>query len=202
MKLIIIAGMPATGKSTLARALSENFSFPVLEKDDIKEEMFDTVGYRDLTEKRALDVAANAILLRCTEAILSKGQPLIVVNNFDSNMSGRVQEMIDRTGCQCVTVFLNGDPEVLYQRYVARDAKRVRHLGHTFIDRYPPLEGDELGRSMTREYFADVFEKHGMAEFKLKGCRIDLDATYPEKIDVAKLISDIHKQFEGEESNA
>ena len=68
MKLIIIAGMPATGKSTLARALSENFSFPVLEKDDIKEEMFDTVGYRDLTEKRALDVAANAILLRCTEA--------------------------------------------------------------------------------------------------------------------------------------
>ena len=74
MNLIIIAGMPATGKSTLARSLSEAFSFPILEKDDIKEEMFDTVGYRDLAEKRALDVAANAILLRCSEAVLSKGQ--------------------------------------------------------------------------------------------------------------------------------
>ncbi|MBQ4050305.1 MAG: ATP-binding protein [Oscillospiraceae bacterium] len=195
MRLIIIAGMPATGKSTLARRLSEAFGFPILEKDDIKEEMFDTIGYRDLTEKRALDVAANAILLRCAGAVLSKGQPLIVVNNFDSAMSGRVQDMIDRSGCRCVTVFLNGDPDVLYKRYVARDAKKVRHPGHTFIDRYPPLEGDDLDRSMTREYFADRFEKHGMADFRLDGRRIDLDATYPEKIDTDGLIKDIRDYF-------
>ncbi len=191
MDLIIIAGMPATGKSTLAKKLSDALGLAILEKDEIKDEMFDTIGFKDRKEKRALDVAANAILLRCTENLISKGNSLIIVNNFDSDMSGRVQDMIDKAGCNCITVFLNGDPEVLYKRYVARDARHSRHMGHTFIDRYPPLEGDDVNRSMTREYFRDRFENHGMADFKLKGKRIDLDATHPEQIDVEKLISDI-----------
>ena len=191
MDLIIIAGMPATGKSTLAKKLSDALGLAILEKDEIKDEMFDTIGFKDRKEKRALDVAANAILLRCTENLLDKGNSLIIVNNFDSDMSGRVQDMIDKAGCNCITVFLNGDPEVLYKRYVARDARHSRHMGHTFIDRYPPLEGDDVNRSMTREYFRDRFENHGMADFKLKGKRIDLDATHPEQIDVEKLISDI-----------
>lgn len=191
MDLIIIAGMPATGKSTLAKKLSDALGLAILEKDEIKDEMFDTIGFKDRKEKRALDVAANAILLRCTENLLDKGNSLIIVNNFDSDMSGRVQDMIDKAGCNCITVFLNGDPEVLYKRYVARDARHSRHMGHTFIDRYPPLEGDDVNRSMTREYFRDRFENHGMADFKLKSKRIDLDATHPEQIDVEKLISDI-----------
>lgn len=196
MDLIIIAGMPATGKSTLAKKLSDAFGLSILEKDEFKDEMFDTIGFKDRKEKRALDVAANAILLRCTENLLSKGNSLIIVNNFDSDMSDRVQNIIDNTGCNCVTVFLNGDPEVLYKRYVERDARHSRHMGHTFIDRYPPLEGDDVNRSMTREYFRDRFEKHGMADFKLKGKRIDLDATHPELIDVEKLISDIKEALE------
>lgn len=191
MNLIIIAGLPATGKSTLAGKLSAAFGYPVLEKDDLKEELFDTLGYADLVAKRKLDLAANAVLLRAVEALLSRDTSLIVVNNFDSNMSERVQQMIDRCGARTVTVFLNGDPDVLYERYVARDKRAVRHQGHTFIDRYPPLPGDDTTRSMTREYFADRFEKNGMADFRLSGARIDVDATDPEKTDVEKLIADI-----------
>ena len=83
------------------------------------------------------------------------------------------------------------DPEVLYARYVERDRKRSRHMGHTFIDRYPPLPEDDIYRSMTREYFSDRFENSGMAEFKLDGVRIDVDATYPNDIDVDELTNQI-----------
>ena len=188
MNLIIIAGMPATGKSTIAKKIAKELSLPILEKDDIKEELFDTVGYKDLTEKRMLDKAATAVLLRCTEEVLKSGQSLIIVNNFESNMRDKVQAMIDRCNCSSVMVFLGGDPEVLYARYVERDKKRMRHQGHTFIDRYPPLPEDDVDRSMTREYFRDRFENSGMADFKLDGARIDVDATYPERTDVAALV--------------
>lgn len=198
MQLIIIAGMPAAGKSTVARKVSQAFGYPILEKDDIKEELFDTVGYRDLTEKRMLDTAATAVLMRCAEAVLKTGTSLILVNNFESTRSGEVQAMIDRCGCRSLTVFLGGDADVLHARYVERDKKGVRHLGHTFIDRYPPLPGDELGKPMTREYFADRFEKQGMADFKISGPRIEVDATYPENVDIDGLIAKIRSAFEEE----
>ncbi len=196
MELIIIAGMPASGKSTIARKISQAFGYPILEKDDIKEELFDTVGYKDLTEKRMLDTAATAVLMRCAESILKVGTSLILVNNFESARSGEVQAMIDRCGCRSLTLFLGGDADVLHARYVARDKMGIRHLGHTFIDRYPPHPEDELGKPMTREYFADRFEKQGMADFRISGPRIEVDATYPEKVDLDQLIADIRAALE------
>ena len=55
MNVIILAGMPATGKSTLAAKLQQKFCYPILEKDFIKEGLFDTLGFSCYAEKRALD---------------------------------------------------------------------------------------------------------------------------------------------------
>ena len=191
MDLIIIAGMPSAGKTTLARKLSEQFGYPILEKDEMKEMLFDHLGYADRIEKRKLDYASNAILLQTTEKLLQKGVSLIIVNNFRSDAAKTVQAMISRCGCKCVNVFLGGDADVFYQRYVERDKQKLRHQGHTFIDRYPPQPGDDVNRSMTRQDFADIFEKQGMAEFKMECTRIDVDATYPEKVDMNALLAQI-----------
>ena len=193
MKLIIIAGMPSAGKSTIAKKIGAFFGYPILEKDDIKEELFDTLGYGDRAEKRKLDVAATAVLMRCAESVLSSGESLIIVNNFRVDMKEKVQRMVDRCGCHCVTVFLTGDADVFYTRYVERDQKRSRHLGHTFIDRHPPLPEDDLNVRMSRKDFADIFEKQGMADFKIKGPRIEVDATHPEAVDADALIHRIRE---------
>ena len=37
MYIIVLAGMPASGKTTVAKALSKAFALPVLEKDALKE---------------------------------------------------------------------------------------------------------------------------------------------------------------------
>lgn len=189
--LILVAGMPATGKSTLARKLGSALGLPILEKDEIKEALFDTIGYADLAAKRQLDVAAAAVLLRMARAVLESGSSVILVNNFDAEMAPDVQKLIDECRCRAVTVFLGGDADVLYARYVERDKKHLRHQGHTFIDRYPPQEGDVTNLSMTREYFTDRFERYGMADFCIEGARFDIDATHPEKIDVPALLSEL-----------
>lgn len=191
MHIIVVAGMPASGKSTVSAALSKTFALPVLEKDALKEEIFDTMGFSCYAEKRKADHAANAVLLRCARALLTSGQSMILDNNFDTISAKALDEMVGEFGCTCVTVFLGGDNDVFYQRYVERDRKKLRHLGHVLQDRYPPQPGDVLEHDMTREEFREKFEKRGIGEFRCRGERIDIDATDPAKIDLNALIERI-----------
>lgn len=196
MNIIIIAGMPASGKSTVAAKISKAFGYPILEKDAIKEELFDTIGFTNYSEKRRHDVAATAVLLRCTDALLQGGSSFICVNNFRPEVQTRLQEIIHKHHCRCVTVFFGGDADMFYQRYVERDQKHLRHLGHVLQDYYPPREGDSLDYTMTRQEFAEKFEQLGMADFRIDGPRIEVDATYPERIDVDALIQNIKTALE------
>ena len=47
MNLLIIAGMPASGKTTVSQKFSTALGYPILEKDALKEELFDTVGFEN-----------------------------------------------------------------------------------------------------------------------------------------------------------
>ncbi len=177
MELIIVAGMPATGKSTLAAGLAEAFACPILEKDNIKEVLFDTVGFENYPQKRKLDIAANGVLLHILELMLKADSSVIVVNNFDTESTRQLCGLMEKYQPRSVTVFLNGDAEVLYRRYVERDNQHLRHLGHILQEHYPPHEGDALDYTMTREEFDEKFFKRGMDKFCCPGGQVDLDMT-------------------------
>ena len=197
MELIILAGMPASGKTTFSKKLSKALGYPVLEKDEIKEELFDVIGFENYTQKRLMDTAATAVLLRCADSLLSGGQSLIMVNNFREDAKASVEGLLEKHQCKAVFVFFGGDGDVFYQRYVERDNLHLRHLGHVLQEHYPPHPGDALEYTMTREEFAEKFEKLGMNEFHINGVeRIDVDATYPETIDVEKLIEQIRETLQ------
>lgn len=191
MDIIVLAGMPASGKSTIASKLSAAFSLPVLAKDELKEALFDTVGFRCYAEKRMLDHAANAVLLRAVRAMLSAGQSVILDNNFDQLSACSLDDLTEEFGARCVTVFLGGDTETFYHRYVERDRAHLRHPGHVVQEHYPLLPGETADHDMTREEFREKFEKRGMAEIRLRGERIDVDATNPATINVEALIGQI-----------
>ena len=199
MNMIVLTGMPASGKSTVAAKLADALSLPVLAKDEFKEALFDTIGFSCYAEKRKLDHAANAVLLKAAEAMLRNGRSLIIDNNFDGAAAEALNALTERMGARCVTVFFGGDTEAFYRRYVERDRLHLRHLGHVVQEHYPLHEGDSPDHEMTREEFREKFEKRGMADVRLNGIRIEIDATEPAAIDTDRLIQEIRTVLQSHE---
>ena len=199
MNMIVLTGMPASGKSTVAAKLADALSLPVLAKDEFKEALFDTIGFSCYAEKRKLDHAANAVLLKAAEAMLRSGQSVILDNNFDGAAAEALNALTECMGVRCVTVFFGGDTEAFYRRYVERDRLHLRHLGHVVQEHYPLHEGDSPDHEMTREEFREKFEKRGMADVRLNGIRIEIDATEPAAIDTDRLIQEIRTVLQSHE---
>src|SRR3989344_3212405 len=80
--LVIIGGPPASGKSTIAEKLSEDFSIPLIRKDAIKELMFDNLGWSDREWSRKLGETSYRLMDQITELELKSGQQLILESDF------------------------------------------------------------------------------------------------------------------------
>ncbi len=187
-KLLIIAGLPASGKSTVARRLAGAFGMPVLEKDDLKEALFDTVGFRNYPEKRQLDVAANAVLLRAAGAVLDAGESLCLVNNFRRDMEDGVREFLAAHPCRAGLLLLTGNADVFWRRYAERDRVGARHMAHALPDHYPLRAGETMpNTAISRERFREIFEDLGMAEPRLGCPTVRVDMTDPSAVDFRAL---------------
>ena len=62
MYCILVTGIPAAGKSTMAVFLSKYFGLPVISKDKIKELMYDDIGFHSREEKVKLGIASMNIM--------------------------------------------------------------------------------------------------------------------------------------------
>jgi predicted kinase len=80
-RLVIITGLPGTGKTTLARDTARRLALPVICKDTIKEPLMDMLG-ADASRSRELSNTAFAVMFSLTRELLALGDSLILEGNF------------------------------------------------------------------------------------------------------------------------
>jgi predicted kinase len=129
--LVIITGLPCTGKTTLGKRIADEFGVPFLHKDGIKEVLFDVLGWQDRAWSRRLGVAGYALLYYFVEVQLAAGISCVVESNFHpEHATQQLLALRRRYDFQPVQVQCVTDGQVLYERFVRRAASGERHPGH------------------------------------------------------------------------
>ena len=81
--LIIVNGPPGSGKTTLGTRIAETFDLPFINKDGIKELLFDTLGWSDREWSKRLGAATYTILYHIIEAELRVAMALTGITRID-----------------------------------------------------------------------------------------------------------------------
>ncbi len=124
---VVVTGLPASGKTSLGRALSETLRLPFLDKDDILEALFNTVAVRSAEDRSRLSRAADAVF----ESVVLGSQGAVVTSFWrrpgHSNESGTPTEWLSSlTSDVVVEVQCECDPNLAATRF----ANRTRHPSH------------------------------------------------------------------------
>lgn len=130
--LLIISGHPCAGKSTIARSVAARLGWPLLQKDAVKEVLFERLGVGDRPWSQRLGGAAFEILWAMAEAVLAAGQSVIVEGPVPPAASASLARVSEATGARVVVVVVTAPPTVIVERAGRRAAgdDPSRHAGH------------------------------------------------------------------------
>lgn len=171
-RLILVTGAPGSGKSTLAARLVARYGCVLLDKDTIKEALFDALGAGDARWSRGLSDASFAVQFALAAPLLARGVPLLLEGNFrPGEHEPALGRLLAAQPVACAQVLVSAPPSVRAARLAARAQDAGRHPGHA--DAVADVQAAVIGALALAGALFGVAGEGGEAEFERLGRALD-----------------------------
>ena len=179
--LIVVTGLPCSGKTTLGRRIAHTRGWPFITKDGFKERLFDTLGWSDRAWSKRLSAASFELLFYALEAVLEAGGSCVIEGNFNPQAhSEPLRRIAAAHGSRTFQVHCVTQPDVLLERFKTRWARGERHAGHADHATLPEME------SLVRRHLPPL---------DLPGPVFELDTSDLERLETAALMAAIEAEW-------
>ncbi|WP_018659003.1 AAA family ATPase [Allofustis seminis] len=191
--LILLAGPPCTGKTYLLDLLKEHLEeIFVITPDEVKIDFAEKYGFCNKEEKRRLEVEKVwPFYYHILEQYMYAWKKVIVSEYpFSDKQKERIANFSEKYGYHVITIRLQADFDILWQRRYQRDRRPDRHLSLIMTHYH---YGDELedrnlaDDHITRQQFHQIIEDRQYNHFQL-GELFKVDVTDFSKVDYAPLL--------------
>ena len=141
-RVVLVNGVPASGKSTVARAIAEAKGWPLLALDTVKEAFFAHLGTGDRDYNRLLGKASYQAIFALV-GDFPDGATAVVDAWFGFQPIDVLNEHLARAGVGKVAeVWCHAPAEIIGERYRARLGQRhAGHLGESYVPELIELAG-------------------------------------------------------------
>lgn len=192
--LLLLAGAPGTGKSYTGNLLKTKFTdFISLPLDLFKENVYDEIGFDNITQKDQLDEEARQRFYRAIEILMKWEKPIMADYPFSYVQKPYLEEIAKKYAYHVITLRLEAKQDVLYKRQRERDLNEPRHPGH-LLNKYHL--GDQVAKDVPKEgmpslsLFKKRMDDRGYATFEL-GTLIRLNVSDYDKINYKHLLNEL-----------
>jgi glucokinase len=153
-RAVLVNGVPASGKSSVARAVAGCLAAPLLTLDTVKEALFAHLGTGDREHNRLMGRASYAAIW----AVVGEfpADAIVVVDAWFGFQPIEVLRGYLRTAAigGVAEIWCHAPPDIIARRYADRAA--LRHSGHLGLDYVPELRA--LAARATPTGLAPVIE--------------------------------------------